>query len=156
MRKLNNPFIEKKEIYNCFGCSPFNENGLQMEFYEDGDEVVSIWEPKEKFSGFVNVLHGGIQSTIIDEIAGWTVFVKLQTAGVTSDIEVSYKKPVLINQGKLTIRAKVLEVNERIAEIGVEIYNSKEKLCTTGKVYFYLFNKENAQKKFYYPGDGKF
>ena len=28
------------EGYNCFGCSPDNEAGVRMEFYEDGDEVV--------------------------------------------------------------------------------------------------------------------
>jgi len=32
------------EGYNCFGCSPDNPIGLHMEFYEDGDYIVSTWQ----------------------------------------------------------------------------------------------------------------
>ena len=42
MKKIINPWKDR-EGYNCFGCSPDNEAGVRMEFYEDGDEVVSIW-----------------------------------------------------------------------------------------------------------------
>ena len=40
MKKIINPW-KNMEGYNCFGCSPDNEAGVRMEFYEDGDEVVS-------------------------------------------------------------------------------------------------------------------
>ena len=41
------------EGYNCFGCSPDNEAGVRMEFYEDGDEI-----------GFVNSIELVIQDSI--------------------------------------------------------------------------------------------
>ena len=41
MKKIINPW-KGLEGYNCFGCAPNNEAGIKMEFYEDGDEVVSI------------------------------------------------------------------------------------------------------------------
>ena len=44
MKKIINPW-KGLEGYNCFGCAPNNEAGIKMEFYEDGDEVVSIWKP---------------------------------------------------------------------------------------------------------------
>ena len=40
MEKIINPW-EGMEGYFCFGCAPNNESGLKMEFYEDGDEIVS-------------------------------------------------------------------------------------------------------------------
>lgn len=43
MKKIINPW-KGLEGYNCFGCAPNNEAGVKMEFYEDGDEVVSIWK----------------------------------------------------------------------------------------------------------------
>ena len=43
MKKIINPW-KGLEGYNCFGCAPNNEAGIKMEFYEDGDEVVSIWK----------------------------------------------------------------------------------------------------------------
>ena len=53
------------EGYNCFGCYPDNEAGVRMEFYEDGDEVVSIWKPRPEYQGWLNTLHGGIQSCLL-------------------------------------------------------------------------------------------
>ena len=40
MKKIINPWKDL-EGYNCFGCAPNNEAGVRMEFYEDGDEIVS-------------------------------------------------------------------------------------------------------------------
>ena len=45
MKKIINPWKDL-EGYNCFGCAPNNEAGVRMEFYEDGDEIVSIWKPR--------------------------------------------------------------------------------------------------------------
>ena len=48
MEKIINPW-EGMEGYFCFGCAPNNESGLKMEFYEDGDEIVSKWVPEARF-----------------------------------------------------------------------------------------------------------
>lgn len=93
MRKIRNPFIGK-EGYNCFGCSPDNPFGLHMEFYEDGDDVVSYWHPHDHFQGWTGVMHGGILATMIDETAGWVVMRKLQTSGMTSRLNLKYLYPV--------------------------------------------------------------
>ena len=57
-----------------------------MEFFEDGDDIVSLWQPTPNFQGWLNTLHGGIQSVLLDEICGWVVMRKLQTAGVIGAI----------------------------------------------------------------------
>ena len=57
MKKIINPWGEI-EGYNCFGCAPQNPSGLHMEFYEDGDDIVSFWHPDGKYQGWLNTLHG--------------------------------------------------------------------------------------------------
>ena len=93
MKKIINPW-KKLEGYNCFGCSPDNEYGVKMDFYEDADQVVSVWKPDGHYQGFLHTLHGGIQSVLLDEICGWVVFRKLQTAGMTTRMETRYRKAV--------------------------------------------------------------
>ena len=66
MIKLNNPYAEHPD-YNCFGCSPFNEFGLHLEFWEDGDDLVAKWQPRKSLEGWMGVLHGGIQATLLEE-----------------------------------------------------------------------------------------
>ena len=67
MKKIINPW-KGMEGYNCFGCAPNNEAGVKMEFYEDNDEVISIWRPRPEYQGWIDTLHGGIQAVLLDEI----------------------------------------------------------------------------------------
>lgn len=155
MKKILNPY-DVMPGYNCFGCSQHNESGLRMEFWEDGDEIVCFWEADSKFQGYFNILHGGIQSTLMDEIASWVVFVKLKTAGVTSKMEVKYRKPVRIEKGKITLRAKLLEQKKRVSVIKVELYDANEKLCTEAEVTYFTFTAEKAISELKYPGFDNF
>jgi uncharacterized protein (TIGR00369 family) len=151
MKKIINPYINT-DNGNCFGCSPHNEQGLQMEFYEKEEYIISEWEPKTYFSGFKNVLHGGIQTTILDEIACWVVFIKCQTSGVTTALNAKFKNSAFTDRGKLTIRGKLIEQNKRFATIHAEILDSNEKICSEAKVTYMIFPQEMAIKKFQYPG----
>ncbi len=151
MRKILNPYA-KLEGYNCFGCSPNNHLGLQMEFYEDGNYVVSNWMPKKHLAGYGNILHGGIQSTILDEIASWVVSVKVKTAGVTATLNVKYKNTVFTDKGKLTIRAKLVEQNKKFATIHAELLNSEGNVCSEAEIKYFIFPLEVAKRKFHYPG----
>ena len=95
MKKISNPWLGLvKDGYNCFGCAPTNPLGLKMEFYEDGDEIVSLWHSDDNYQGWLHTLHGGIQATLMDEIAAWVMARKLQCAGMTTHMEMKYRKPV--------------------------------------------------------------
>ena len=69
------------EGYNCFGCSPTNPWGLRCKFVDEGEYVTCHWLPSENFQGFFHILHGGIQATLIDEIASWAIFSHLKSPG---------------------------------------------------------------------------
>ncbi len=156
MRKIKNPY-DLMPGYNCFGCSEHSDGGLQMEFWEEDDKIISFWEPRAQFQGYFNILHGGIQSTMMDEIASWVVFVKLKTAGVTSKMEVKYRRPVYMDDGKITLKATLLEQRKKLAKIHVELYDANHKLCTEAEVTYFLFSAEKAVEEFKYPGfDGFF
>ena len=86
--------------YNCFGCSPNNPFGLRMEFYEDGDELSVRGNRARSLPGFHDILHGGIQATMMDEIASWVVLVKMDTAGVTYRLNTRYKEAGTHFQGR--------------------------------------------------------
>ncbi len=154
-RKIINPYA-KTEGYNCFGCSPDNKSGLQLEFTEEGDWVVSRWVPKNHFSGYKSMLHGGIQSTLMDEIGSWIVQVKLDTSGVTARLEVRYIKSISVKEKLLTLKARIVKQVRNLAYIEVELHNEKNELCSTGKLVYFLFSKDKAKKDFSYPGSESF
>lgn len=143
MRKIKNPWTEV-EGYNCFGCSPENPLGVHMEFYEEGDDILSFWKPRTDYQGWINTMHGGILSTLIDETSAWVVFRKLQTSGVTVRLDVRYKKPVMTTETQITLRGRVINNNRRIATICVVVENSRGDVCVEGTAEYYLFDKEKA------------
>jgi len=143
MRKIKNPWTEK-EGYDCFGCCPDNPIGVHMEFYEDGDDIVSFWHPQDHYQGWINTMHGGILGTLIDEAAAWTVFRKLQTSGVTVRLDVKYHKPVMTTEKQITVRAHVTEQHRNIVQISTCIENSMGEVCVEGQATYYIFDKSKA------------
>jgi uncharacterized protein (TIGR00369 family) len=127
-----------------------------MSFYEDGDEIISTWEPKSQFEGYQGVLHGGIQATIMDEIASWVVYVKLKVAGVTSSMDVRYHKPVYMDGGPILIRSKILRMRRNLADIQVGIYNKANELCSEASVTYFTFSEKKSKESFFYPGEEAF
>lgn len=117
-----------------------------MDFYEDGDDVVCFWKPQAHYQGWVNTLHGGIQATLIDECASWVVFRKLQTSGVTSDLRVKYRKPIMTTETQITIRARLREMKRNVALIDVRIENSCGVLCTEGEAVYFTFSGDKARE----------
>ena len=147
MKKIINPWAGEP-TYHCFGCDPSSEHGLRMEFFEDGEEIVSHWQPRFEMQGWRNTLHGGIQATLADEIASWVVFRKFQTSGVTSRMEVKYKKPVKITPEPITLRAKAVKQMRNVVDIDVELYDAQGELCTIATCVYFLFSKQRAHEEF--------
>jgi uncharacterized protein (TIGR00369 family) len=157
MRKIKNIHLkDDPEVYQCFGCSPYNEFGLQLEFWEDGDELVSFWNPRPILQSYPKVLHGGIQSTLLDEIAGWVVYVKCGTVGLTAEMKVRFKKPLMIDEGEITIRAKLLEQNKRFALIHAHLMNTSGIVCAEAELRYFLLSESDAREKYNYPGSDAF
>ncbi|NLD22200.1 MAG: PaaI family thioesterase [Bacteroidales bacterium] len=149
MKKIINPYIGLKN-YHCFCCDPANPIGLHMKFYEDNDEIVSEWSPSEYHQGWINVLHGGIQSALCDELAGWVISRKMKKAGVTSKMEVKYHKSIYTAEPKITIRGHIESERRNLVTVGVQIFNSSGELCTEATCLYYLFTKEQSRNDYFY------
>jgi len=155
MIRLKNPYAEF-EGYSCFGCSPTNPHGLRMEFFKDEDEIVCQWDPDAHFQGFHDILHGGIQSTMMDEIASWVVFVFLDTAGVTYQLNTRFRKPVNISCGTITLRAKLIKQEKRVAEIEARLYDGEGTLCSESRLHYFVMPREKAVSEMQFPGKEAF
>ncbi len=154
MKKIKNPFIElsRGHDYNCFGCSPFNEIGLQLDFWEDGDELVAKWQPRKSLEGWTGVLHGGIQATLLDELAGWIVMIKMKTAGVTAAMKVEYIKPLTLAKGEVTVRGRLVSIEKRIAKIECSLFDKDGVEYAKATLDYFHFPERIAKAKYFYPG----
>lgn len=143
MQKIKNPWL-KLEGYNCFGCAPDNPLGLHMEFFEDKDEIISFWNPREHYQSWVGTIHGGILATLIDETAGWVISRKMQTAGMTSRLELQYKKPVTTDNQQLTIRGHITQQKRNFVTIALSIENDEGETCVEATALYYAMDEKRA------------
>ena len=155
MKKIRNPFTGLRD-YNCFGCCPDNPIGLKMTFIEEGDYVICKWEPSVHYQGYINILHGGIQAVLMDEIASWTVFIKAKTGGVTSFLSVDYSEPVYIDKGPLNLKAQLVKIEDRIATVEVELYNHENNVAAKARVGYFIYPVEVARHRLRFPGPESF
>ena len=157
MKKIRNQYAHSgRETYQCFGCSPNNPIGLQLEFWTDGDVTMAKWLPRKSLEGFMDILHGGIQATLLDEIASWAVQTQCKTVGVTSSMEISYRRPVMISTGEITLRATIKEAGTRLAIVETELLGNDGRICASATVKYFLFNAEKATAEYFYPGADAF
>ena len=97
--------------------------GAAYGFFEDGDDIVAFWKPQGTYQGWLRTLHGGIQTTLMDELAGWVVLRKLQTSGVTSRLDAKFMKSISTDEPQLTIRGRMTDRKRNAIFIETEIYN---------------------------------
>lgn len=150
-KKIINPWVGM-EGYNCIGCAPNNPFGLHLSFYEEGEDILAQWKPTDNYQGWFHTLHGGIQALLLDEVCGWVVTRKLQTAGVTSKMETRYKHPVSTHAPLLTVRAHIREQRRNIILIDATLTDATGRVCTEATCTYFAFPREKAERDMHFVG----
>lgn len=130
--------IPKLQGHHCFACGTDNPIGLNMYFYQQGECVCSDITLGQNHEGWENMAHGGIISTLVDEVMSWTVLFFKRTFLVTRKMEIKYVKPVPLHV-PLTARGQILEEpGNSIIEVRGDILNTENKLLVRGHGQFVL------------------
>jgi uncharacterized protein (TIGR00369 family) len=97
----------------CFVCGMGNTGGLRVRFYRQGkDSAMAECMPDKAFTGYDGLLHGGVASSLLDEIMIKAVLANGNLV-VTAKMTVRYHHPVLMGQ-KLILTGKISEHKGRI------------------------------------------
>lgn len=138
-RKLENIFSDV-DGYNCFACGPDHPFGLHLEFYYDDatHEVSSVLSPDTLFAGFPGILHGGIQATILDEVAFWGSWARYQRSGFTYDLDIRYKRKCPVNEPIKAVGI-VRDKDRRLVPVDVVLcHPENSEVYTEGHVRYYI------------------
>ena len=136
--------IPNSEDQTCFACGEKNYAGLQMEFFTDGQRLYSFLRIPAKMAGWDQTIHGGIVSTILDEIMGWGVIYLCKKIGVTKTITVDFVKPVFADQEMTVVGEIRAKESGRSVLMSGEIYNSESVLCARANAEFKVLDPKVA------------
>ena len=98
----------------CFACGRLNPCGLKLTFEENDDTYITHFTGAPEHQGYDGIMHGGIVSTLLDEIMARYIYAKGVTA-VTARLEVRYLKPTPIGV-PLLIKGRIARHKGRIYE----------------------------------------
>jgi acyl-CoA thioesterase FadM len=100
--------LPKLDGHFCFACGTANPIGMNLQFYRKGNWICSDVTLRKNYEGWDGMAHGGIISTLLDEVMSWTIIYLKGIFFVTRKMEVKYIKPVLIGV-PLTVRGELRE-----------------------------------------------
>ena len=134
--------IRKLQGYNCFACGTANPIGLNLHFYRLGDAVCSDITLGKSYEGWENLVHGGILSTLLDEVMSWAIIYFKKVFFVTRKIDIKYIKPVFIGT-PLTIKGKLMDSSgDHKIEVRGEILDGNDNLLVRSSGEFVVLPKE--------------
>jgi len=144
--KIDPRRLPNRETHNCFGCSPINPSGLQMKFFTQDSSVFSRLTVPDHLCGWDRLVHGGVISTILDEVMSWTGIYLLKQITMTKSMTVDFIKPVYINS-ELKAEGLVLEkTGKHEALLEGRLYNQEGTLCARSRATFVIFSPAVAKR----------
>ncbi|HWR92354.1 MAG TPA: PaaI family thioesterase [Desulfobacterales bacterium] len=123
-----------------------NPSGLRMQFFTDGTAVCSQLEVPEHLCGWSNIVHGGVLTTILDEIMSWSAIHLLKRIALTRSMTMEFIKPVQVGsalQAEGRVRAADGK-NDAVTE-GV-IYDPRGDACARATANFKVFSPAVARR----------
>ena len=86
------------ETNHCFGCGRDNPIGLKLDMKLDGNRCVAYFSPKAEHESYGDRMHGGLTSTLLDEVMGDYVFRKAGKPAYTARLEIRFRSAIRIGE----------------------------------------------------------
>jgi acyl-coenzyme A thioesterase PaaI-like protein len=142
--------------HNCFACGTLNAGGLGLVLHVEPGRSWSDVTLDNRFEGWERLIHGGIVSTILDEVMAWAL-VGEDNWGVTARMAVDFRRPILVGmpvhaEGWITrSRRRVVDTAGHIVDpaTGVELATATGVYVAAGTK-----RKQDLQEKYAYRRAG--
>lgn len=128
----------------CFGCGPEHPHGFRLAFDRDGDDIVTRYTPGEHQQGAPGLMHGGLISTLADEVGVWALIGLLGRFGFTATFSSRFVAPVRIGV-EVEARARIKSNRVRLVDVTAEI-RQDNKLAYTSELTFVVLDRGGAER----------
>ncbi len=99
---------------SCYFCGSENPRGLGIGYFHDAatDRVVGWVDPEGFLCGYPGILHGGVQSALLDDVIYWSVTHGFATTSVTLRLTTEFRAPARLGR-RFALRAWVVGAGGR-------------------------------------------
>lgn len=128
----------------CFGCGPDHPYGFRLTFEREADTIITRFTPSDRYQGPPGIMHGGLVSTLADEIAAWSVIALSGKFGFTATFDAKLHRPVRVRVPVLG-RGRIVRDRKRLIDVETTIHQD-EQLCFTSSFTFVVLDKGGAER----------
>lgn len=128
----------------CFGCSPTHPIGFHLRFTTEAGAVVTRFTPSPQYQGPPGVMHGGLVTTLGDEIAAWTIVGLKKRFAFTAAIEAKLLRPVRIG-AEVIGRGTIASDSRRVVKVDVSLVQEAQEVFQ-GRFTLVLLDEAAAEK----------
>jgi acyl-coenzyme A thioesterase PaaI-like protein len=137
--------IPKLQGHSCFACGTANPIGLNLQFYRSNESICTDITLGKYHEGWQNMAHGGIISTLLDEVMSWTIIYFRRIFFVTRRMEIKYIRPVNVGV-PLTVKGRLTrERKEPFVGAIAEVFNGGRQLLAKATGEFVKLPKDKLE-----------
>lgn len=82
----------------CFGCGTNNPIGLHLDMKDVDGIWTAYFTPHKEHESYGDRMHGGLTSTLLDEVMGDCAFRKFGRPAYTAQLDIRYRSAVRIGE----------------------------------------------------------
>jgi uncharacterized protein (TIGR00369 family) len=127
----------------CFVCGDKNKIGLKVAFFYEDGKATATYIPTREFEGYKGILHGGIISSLLDEVMIQSI-VALGILTFTIQIEVKFKTPAKTGE-KIFLEGHIIEDRGKVILTEGKAFKQDGTIIASAKGKF--FRPEGQKKK---------
>ncbi len=99
----------------CFVCGSKNPIGLKLDFSFSGKIISTQFTPQKEHQGYMDIVHGGIISTLLDEVMV-KLAIEMDLPAVTAQMNIRLRKAVNVGE-KITCIAEIVRDTRKTVEM---------------------------------------
>lgn len=131
--------------HNCFGCGRQNQHGLRLSFFpHERGGARAEFTPAARFEGYDGMVHGGVISTVLDEVMAWSLY-RRETWAVTGELTVRYRSPIRVGEATLAIGWETGRRGRRIEMAGEIVRESNGFVLARATAVFVAVPESQAE-----------
>jgi len=134
----------------CFGCAQDHPIGFRLRFAKEAAtedtpaRVTTTFVPTSNYQGPPGIMHGGLVSTLADEVGAWTVIGLLGKFGFTASLALKLANPIRIGD-EVFATGTIVRETPRIVEVKVVLAQGGKE-AMTGTFTFVLLDEAGATR----------
>ncbi len=90
------------------------------------------------------IFHGGLQATVVDDLAGWTVVGLRERMGFTFTMNIRYLRPLRMG-AEIIGTGRIIKESDAMVVVQTELHQNGDLGCSA-KVVYALPDREGAEK----------